>query len=149
MTALIGDRELLVESAGGERRTLLARALSRSEIIDGKFCKGTRCALVVKEDAPAPTAAELEGAGKVTVAPAKPRFEDAFVAMLGGQPKRTPDPEAARQAASEGRSAVEAENLTKKFGDFTAADHISFSIKRGEIFGLLGPNGQGSPPPSR
>ena len=34
-------------------------------------------------------------------------------------------------------------NLTKKFGDFTAADHISFSIKRGEIFGLLGPNGAG------
>jgi ABC-2 type transport system ATP-binding protein len=34
-------------------------------------------------------------------------------------------------------------NLTKKFNDFTAVDHISFSIKKGEIFGFLGPNGAG------
>ena len=33
--------------------------------------------------------------------------------------------------------------LTRRFGAFTAADHISFEIKRGEIFGLLGPNGAG------
>ena len=65
------------------------------------------------------------------------------MAMLGGQPKRTLDVKAARQAASKESAAVEAVNLTKKFGDFTAADHISFSIKRGEIFGLLGPNGAG------
>ena len=142
MTAHIGDRVFLVEGAGGERRKLLARALSRPEVIDGVL-QGDSVRLVVKEDAPAPTAAELESAGRVTVAPAKPRFEDAFVAMLGGQPKRTLDLKAAQQAAGEGTAAVEAVNLTKKFGDFTAADHISFSIKRGEIFGLLGPNGAG------
>lgn len=39
--------------------------------------------------------------------------------------------------------AVMAENLTKKFGDFTAVDHINFTIRRGEIFGFLGPNGAG------
>ncbi len=38
---------------------------------------------------------------------------------------------------------VEVENLTKKFGDFTAVDNISFSVKRGEIFAFLGPNGAG------
>jgi len=38
---------------------------------------------------------------------------------------------------------VKADNLTKKFGDFTAVDDISFSVKKGEIFGLLGPNGAG------
>jgi len=37
--------------------------------------------------------------------------------------------------------AVEVVNLTKKFGDFTAVDHINFTIRRGEIFGFLGPNG--------
>src|SRR5512137_1284448 len=34
-------------------------------------------------------------------------------------------------------------NLTKKFGDFLAVDHISFSVNAGEIVGYLGPNGSG------
>ncbi len=39
--------------------------------------------------------------------------------------------------------AIEAEGLTKRFGDFTAVDHVSFKIGRGEIFGFLGSNGCG------
>lgn len=39
--------------------------------------------------------------------------------------------------------AIYTENLTKKFGDFTAVDSISFSVDRGEIFGFLGANGAG------
>ncbi len=39
--------------------------------------------------------------------------------------------------------AIEAIQLTKKFGDFTAVNQVSFTIPRGEIFGLLGPNGAG------
>jgi ABC-type multidrug transport system ATPase subunit len=38
---------------------------------------------------------------------------------------------------------VEADGLTKKFGDFTAVDRVSFRIGQGEIYGLLGPNGAG------
>jgi ABC-2 type transport system ATP-binding protein len=34
-------------------------------------------------------------------------------------------------------------NLTKKYGDFTAVDAISFGVQRGELFGILGPNGAG------
>ena len=40
-------------------------------------------------------------------------------------------------------SILEAKNLVKKYGDFTAVDGISFEIKEGEIFSLLGPNGAG------
>lgn len=40
-------------------------------------------------------------------------------------------------------SAVVAENLTRRFGNFTAVDRVSFSIEAGEIVGLLGPNGSG------
>ena len=40
-------------------------------------------------------------------------------------------------------NAIEMENLTKKFGDFTAVDNISLDIKENEIFGFLGPNGAG------
>jgi len=38
---------------------------------------------------------------------------------------------------------IEVENLTKRFGNFTAVDAISFEVKRGEIFGFLGANGAG------
>lgn len=42
-----------------------------------------------------------------------------------------------------GRNTVEIEHLTKKFGDFTAVDNISFNVRDGEIFGFLGANGAG------
>lgn len=38
---------------------------------------------------------------------------------------------------------ITAKDLTKRFGDFTAVDHISFEVERGEIFGFLGANGAG------
>jgi len=38
---------------------------------------------------------------------------------------------------------IEAENLTKRYGDTVAVDDVSFSVKKGEIVGLLGPNGAG------
>ncbi|HSP95154.1 MAG TPA: ATP-binding cassette domain-containing protein [Thermoanaerobaculia bacterium] len=38
---------------------------------------------------------------------------------------------------------IEAEKLTKRFGDFTAADDLSFSVVAGETYGILGPNGAG------
>ncbi len=38
---------------------------------------------------------------------------------------------------------INAEKLTKQFGNFTAVDHITFQVKRGEIFGFLGANGAG------
>ena len=39
--------------------------------------------------------------------------------------------------------AIEARDLTMRFGDFTAVDHVNFRIRRGEIFGFLGSNGSG------
>lgn len=38
---------------------------------------------------------------------------------------------------------IETKNLTKKFGNFTAVDNISFDVEKGEIFGFLGANGAG------
>src|SRR5215813_5538559 len=39
--------------------------------------------------------------------------------------------------------AIVVDHITKKYGDFTAVDDVSFSVHQGEIFGLLGPNGAG------
>ncbi|MCF6431160.1 ribosome-associated ATPase/putative transporter RbbA [Leisingera sp. MMG026] len=46
-------------------------------------------------------------------------------------------------AAHSGEPVITARGLTRRFGDFTAVDHVDFSIARGEIFGFLGSNGCG------
>ncbi|HWW39508.1 ABC transporter ATP-binding protein [Pedobacter sp.] len=43
----------------------------------------------------------------------------------------------------ENNKVITAKDLTKKFGDFVAVDHISFEVEKGEIFGFLGANGAG------
>lgn len=74
-----------------------------------------------------------------------PIFEDACVDILGGlNEKESPVSQYMKDLNFTGdKPVVEAINLTKRFGDFTAADNISFSVTPGKIFGLLGPNGSG------
>ena len=72
-------------------------------------------------------------------------LEEAYVKMLPPEKQQgsgglditpfVPDPDAP--------PAMEAHGLTKRFGDFTAVDHVSFTIQKGEIFGFLGSNGCG------
>ncbi|MCK5721130.1 MAG: ATP-binding cassette domain-containing protein, partial [Gammaproteobacteria bacterium] len=40
-------------------------------------------------------------------------------------------------------NAIKVKDLTKRFGDLTAVDHLDFEVGNGEIFGFLGPNGAG------
>jgi ABC-2 type transport system ATP-binding protein len=141
LTDRVAGRSFLVAGAGHAGRRLLARALRRPEVIDGVI-QGSSVRLVIKQEAQPPTVGEL-GAG-ADVKPTPPRFEDAFVDLLGGGPKgESPLAGEPDKDGADGTAVVEAEGLTKKFGDFTAADRITFRIGRGEIFGLLGPNGAG------
>jgi ABC-2 type transport system ATP-binding protein len=77
--------------------------------------------------------------------PIMPCFEDACIDILGGiKEKESPISEYIKIVSFNGEdNVIEAVNLTKKFGSFIAVDNISFSVKRGKIFGLLGPNGSG------
>src|SRR5215475_9745245 len=80
----------------------------------------------------------LEKAGETTL-------EAAFIALLPEE-KRAQHEKVVVRPRPTGRDvvpAIEAEGLTRKFGDFTAVDHVSFRISRGEIFGFLGSNGCG------
>jgi ABC-2 type transport system ATP-binding protein len=52
-------------------------------------------------------------------------------------------PNGGTRAAPDGPPAIAVEHITKKYGEFTAVDDVSFSMDEGEIFGLLGPNGAG------
>ncbi len=79
-----------------------------------------------------------------------PNLEDVFVNTLGSEePGAVADdvavaaPIPTASACPAGASAVEVAGLTRRFGDFTAVDHIAFTIPHGEIFGFLGPNGAG------
>ena len=70
--------------------------------------------------------------------------EEAFIALLPEAERRghvTPIAPPRRVGAAE--PVISARGLTCRFGDFTAADHVSFDIEPGEIFGFLGSNGCG------
>jgi len=72
-------------------------------------------------------------------------LEAAFIALLPEEVRRLHRPVQIQPLADgEGaETAIEARELTMRFGDFTAVDRVSFRIRRGEIFGFLGSNGCG------
>ncbi|MGN6459143.1 MAG: ATP-binding cassette domain-containing protein, partial [Achromobacter mucicolens] len=72
-------------------------------------------------------------------------LEAAFIALLPEQKRRAHKPvEIGPLALDEDAGiAIEARDLTMRFGDFVAVDHVNFRIRRGEIFGFLGSNGCG------
>ncbi|TNE73137.1 MAG: ABC transporter ATP-binding protein/permease [Gammaproteobacteria bacterium] len=76
-------------------------------------------------------------------------LDDAFIALLpGNRDDRELNGEASFAGFDVGSDsqavpAIEAKNLTQRFGDFTAVRDVSFSIRKGEIFGFLGSNGCG------
>ena len=71
-------------------------------------------------------------------------LEQCFIALLPEE-KRAGHTELVIPPRSGGKAeiAIDAKGLTRRFGDFTAVDHVTLSIERGEIFGFLGSNGCG------
>ena len=71
-------------------------------------------------------------------------LEEAFIALLPEEKTRDHQPVVIPPlSGDDGDIAIEAQDLTMRFGDFVAVDHVSFRIRRGEIFGFLGSNGCG------
>jgi len=72
-------------------------------------------------------------------------LESAFIQLLPEEKKRDWAPVEIPPLPADGQDdiAIEARDLTMRFGDFTAVDHVSLRIRRGEIFGFLGSNGCG------
>ena len=143
MTAPLTGRCWHLRDPGGNKRRLLAQALARPEVSDGVI-QGHHLRLTLRADARV-FAPELIGAPAGTAwAQVAPRFEDAFIDRMGGGPGgESVLARHVRAIPADGQVVIEARQLTKKFGAFTATDEVTFQVRRGEIYGLLGPNGAG------
>jgi ABC-2 type transport system ATP-binding protein len=160
--ARVSGRSFHVSAAGTGKRQLQERLARTPGVIDatiqGAFVR------IVTDSAAQPLATALSSqATPLTVVPVPPRFEDSFVALLrSSSPATTPQGEAvargarpaengSRETASARKNAgsasdepvIFADRLTRRFGSFIAVDAVSFAVRRGEIFGLLGANGAG------
>jgi len=131
----------IVGDIADKRRTL--RLALHYDAVKDAVILGNRIKVVCEEKEKLPPLPALE-AEHCVYEEETPNFEDGFIHILKGsfdgvsalaeQMKETPHIEGAL---------IEAKDLTKKFGTFTATDSVNFQIKRGEIFGFLGPNGAG------
>jgi ABC-2 type transport system ATP-binding protein len=140
LTQRVQGRVFRVPVSAERRRPLLRQALDQKTVLDGVI-QGDSLRLLMREGKPGTQ--EL-GELAAQACPAKPRFEDAFVDILGGGPPGTSAlVEGYARVPDSDRPVIIATGLTKVFGDFTAAKDINFEVPRGTIFGLLGPNGAG------
>jgi ABC-2 type transport system ATP-binding protein len=138
-----GRTFLATPRQGEAPRLLQARLLRQTDrIVDAVPQAGQ--VRFIRADAEAQAA--IEG---VPIAPVAERLEDGFMVLLreaGGEaPRYDQDvPVGADTSAADGDDPVIAvQDLSRKFGDFTAVANTTFSVRRGEVFGLLGPNGAG------
>ena len=146
LTKRVQDRVFLLANIIGSRRQVLMKALSQPNVIDG-IIQGMDVRIVLKEpdiskvDIPA-----LDNGNELAIHPASPRFEDAFVDILGGGPGgRSVLAEKTPEVKEKKKETVEAEDLTKKFGSFTAASNITFHVKGGKYLVCLAQTERGNP----
>lgn len=144
LTRTMAGRSFLMHSPAENNRKLLQRALKQEMVSDGMI-QGRSVRAILKKSATAEDLKRAPGMPELEIEETTPRFEDAFIDLLGGA-GTSESPLGAILHTVEGtpdETVIEAKQLTKKFGDFAATDHVNFAVKRGEIFGLLGPNGAG------
>jgi ABC-2 type transport system ATP-binding protein len=101
---------------------------------------GLRIVMEKAEEPPLPANLPIHGPPK----PVAARLEDAFVALLFRRTSHHSIPlPPHRTSPDDDAAVVEVKSLSRYFGAFAAVKDVSFSVHRGEIFGLLGANGAG------
>ncbi|MCA6960943.1 ATP-binding cassette domain-containing protein [Pectobacterium odoriferum] len=144
LTARMTGRCISIDTGERRHRDVLQEALRLPQVSDGVI-QGQYVRLMLKPDADRASLLSALHLEAGSLHDTDPRFEDAFIDLLGGGPASDSSLASIMPQidVSRGETVIEAQTLTKKFGDFAATDHVSFQVKRGEIFGLLGPNGAG------
>lgn len=145
MSARMAGRTWSVAAPNQSHRAL-QMALARTPGVVDALVQGEHVRVVTKTEGFPET---LTHESEVVATPAPPRFEDVFVDMLRSRSAAAhPTPASLApipgSPPSRDRSPViRVSDLVRRFGDFRAVDGISFDVRRGEIFGLLGANGAG------
>ncbi|PJD97256.1 MAG: multidrug ABC transporter ATP-binding protein [Parachlamydia sp.] len=143
LTQRVDGRTFKIKHITGRKRIVLVKALEEPHVIDGVI-QGSDVRVVLDSKNFDLNLQQLDAGPDVAIEKTAPRFEDAFIDILGGGPGGYSELASITPTVkSQETPVVEAIGLTKRFGDFTAADNITFKIHSGEIFGLLGPNGAG------
>lgn len=145
LTAKMTGRSYQIQNIEGNHRLVLQRAMRADEVIDG-IIQGSYVRLVLKTANKLPDINSFDAGPNAKLVSVKPRFEDAFIDLLGGIPPQVVTLSKKIETVkttSVSDIVIEAKDLTRKFDSFVATDNISFKVKRGEIFCLLGPNGAG------
>ena len=149
--------EILQHAPGSIVQCRAAPQLEAMQRLSATFTQceamGPDIRLFVPELAPAQAGAKVAGLLQGLDCPQldvlEPELEDVFVAMLGRIASAAPQADtlaalaASTMATDAGELAIEARGLSKRFGDFVAVGDVSFQVRQGEIFGLLGANGAG------
>jgi ABC-2 type transport system ATP-binding protein len=143
LTGRVRGRCFHVFDIEGDKREVLTKAGGREDVLDGVI-QGDAVRVVLRSNAKPFAAADVGAGPRATLKEVRPRFEDAFIDILGGtHGGESVLARSLRPRKQDGRIVIDADDLTKKFGDFAATDRVTFHVKRGEVFGLLGPNGAG------
>ncbi len=147
-TGMMAGHSFRVTAAGIGKRRLQERLAGTPGVLDAVI-QGAHVRVVSEEKMPPTVAALGPGFENAVIAAAPPRFEDSFVALLkarGALPAaRLPDrpQESAPTSAAPVEDEIVVEHLTRRFGSFYAVNDVSFAVRKGEVFGLLGANGAG------
>jgi ABC-2 type transport system ATP-binding protein len=143
LTSRLDGRSFQLQNIQGNRRQALVQALAMPKVRDGVI-QGAAVRLVLAKDSGPEYLRTIADPYSADVVPVSPRFEDAFIDLLGGGPGGDSAIAARMKALPPSKEVmVSCQNLSKRFGDFTATDNVSFDVPQGEILGLLGPNGAG------
>lgn len=143
LTQRLERRTFLLRDIRGDRRKALSEALQVNGVCDGVI-QGDAVRVVLREGEDSGSLDQVAGKTGAHITQTTPRFEDGFVDLLGGGPGGISElADRMRPIEASNNHAVECRELTKRFGSFTATDHVTFAVPQGEIFGLLGPNGAG------
>ena len=134
-----------VSAVGVRKRRLQARLATAPGVVDALIDGEAVRVITDQPHETAPETLRLAIPG-LEIEAVPPRFEDAFIARLKARREVVGEmsaPEAAGGVAAGEETVIEVHEVSRRFGDFYAVRGVSFAVRRGEIFGLLGANGAG------